>query len=338
MLLESFYRLGVQIHRVLVRPERIPAMVISVGNITTGGTGKTEFVIKIVEHLSDRNIAILSRGYRGRLETKGGVVTERSSPEDVGDEPAMMAERVNCPIIVGKDRRRQAKWAIRNLGTDIFILDDGFQYRGLLYDINILLINGRDPFGNNRLLPRGRLREPLSAIGRADIIVVTKTETADRALIQKIREHNLSAPIFFAKYQPKELLDGEERRVPLSFLKGKSVLAVSSIADPLHFEEMLTKLCQDVKPLRFPDHHWFRDEDIRRIEMEAFCSDMVVSTLKDRVKLKGKLPFFSLVIEPLIEEGFYQQISELTSHGRTCISSHYHKDRADSFQPFSSLV
>lgn len=299
-VLQNLYKLGLFFHN-LKKPEKIPAFVISVGNITTGGTGKTEIAIHLAEYLSSQKpCVILSRGYKGKKE---GLVKSEDSFLDVGDEPAMMKERINVPVLVGKDRIQHAKWAIENLGIGIFILDDGFQYRGLEYDLNILLINGNNPFGNGHLLPCGILREPLSSISRADIILITKKRNAE--VIETIRRFNQKAPIFFSEYKPKALIDTEGRQMPLETIQNKRVLALSGIADPSYFEKQLKELGASLCYIRFPDHHHFSQKDIKAIKRKAEKCEFVVSTLKDRVRLGGRIEALFLLIEPVIEPEFF---------------------------------
>ncbi|MDI6752005.1 MAG: tetraacyldisaccharide 4'-kinase [bacterium] len=304
--LEILYKLGVSFHN-LKKGRKIPASVISIGNLTTGGTGKTEIAIKIAEYLEEsEKCAILSRGYKGKRE---GLVGQEDSFLDVGDEPAMMKIRTNVPILVGKDRVKQAKWAIENLRVKRFVLDDGFQYRGLEIDQNILLINGNNPFGNGHLLPCGILREPLSSIKRADIILITKKRNT--GLIETIRRFNQKAPIFFSSYKPKALIDTKDRYMRLETIKNKRVLALSGVADPAYFEEELKLLGASIEPLRFPDHHPFSEKDIEAIKRKAEGFDVVVSTLKDKVRLLGRLEALFLVIELMIDDGFFEHIKEL---------------------------
>ncbi|MEW6103372.1 MAG: tetraacyldisaccharide 4'-kinase, partial [bacterium] len=204
-MLEELYKLGLFCHRRLSEPKRVPAFVISVGNITTGGTGKTQMVLKIAQIFKEKKVCILSRGYKGKYENKGAIVMPNMKVEDVGDEPLMLSKMCNIPVIVGKNRYKNAMFAISHLGVDTIILDDGFQHWGLFRNLDILLINGANPFGNYHLLPYGILREPLSCINRADIIIITKKKTPN--LIDVIRKFNKTSPIFEADYKPSALLD-----------------------------------------------------------------------------------------------------------------------------------
>lgn len=335
--LEELYRIGLLVHKRLSKPKKIMATVISVGNLTTGGTGKTQMVLKIAQMLKDRKVCILSRGYiahsphsivhrlykiayspqsivhrlrnKGRCEDKGLIVTANSRLEDVGDEPLMLSRRINIPILVGKNRAKQAMFAIKNLGIDTIILDDGFQHWGLFCNLDILLINGGNPFGNYHLLPYGILREPLSSMDRADIIVITKTKNHN--LINVIRKFNKTSPIFEAYYKPETLVDNNESMYPLPFLSGKKVLAISGIQDPQQFEKNLEDLGCKVYGLRFPDHHPYSPPDIEKIKNKAKKCDLIVSTLKDKERLKGRINSLYLVVSFLIndEESFVKEIT-----------------------------
>ncbi len=291
--IEGLYKVGVFLHQRLSRPKKLPCFVISIGNITTGGTGKTEYVLKVANMLLHRKICILTRGYKGKYENRMAIVNK--DMEDAGDEALMIANRCSFPIIVGKNRKKTAQFAIDEFGADTVILDDGFQYYGLYYDLNILLINGTNPFGNYHLLPCGILREPISGIKRADVIIVTK-KPPDKTLIEKIREYNKKSPIFEAYYEPENLIDDSGNIYPLSILSGKKVFAVSGIGDPFSFEETLKELGSYVFPMKFPDHHFFRKKDIKKIKEKAKDFDIIVSTLKDKQRLKGRVQCLFLVV------------------------------------------
>lgn len=293
-LLEGLYKIGLFCHRLASKPKRVPPFVISIGNLTTGGCGKTEMVLKIAKMLSTRKVCILSRGYKGRYENKAILVQPDMEPEDVGDEPLMLSKRIDVPIIVGKNRVKNAIFAYKNLGIDTIILDDGFQHRRIFRNLDILLINGNNPFGNYHLLPYGILREPLSSIKRADIIVITKGKNKD--IVEEIRKFNKTSPIFEGYYKPEGFLDDNENTYPLSYVSKKRVLAISGIQDPETFEKSLVELECNIFPLRFPDHHFYSSSDIERIKNKAKEFDIIVSTLKDKEKLKGRLKSLFLVV------------------------------------------
>lgn len=279
----------------IFKPKRIKAKVISIGNITLGGTGKTPAVMALAKKLNGegRKVAVLLRGYKGKNENKGGVVSNGSSillsPKESGDEAYLLAERLSgVPVLVGKKRAKSARIAIDRFGAEVLILDDGFQHRRLARDLDIVLIDAANPFGNGRLFPAGILREPLSALGRADVILLTRTdEAANKEEIKKrLFKINPLALIIESVHQPICLLDKEGREHPLTIIKGKKVLAFSGIGRPESFEKMLKDLgAKEVVCLRYPDHHLYRQKDIREIKEKAKGVEFLISTEKDKVRL-----------------------------------------------------
>lgn len=294
LFLEGLYKIGVFLKRITTRAKKVPPFVISIGNLTTGGCGKTEMVLKIAEMFKDRNVCILSRGYKGRYENKGILVKKDMKVENVGDEPLMLSKRIDVPIIVGKDRIKNAMFAYKTLGIDTVILDDGFQYWKMFRNLDILLINGNNPFGNYHLLPYGILREPLSSIERADIIIITKRK--NKEIIDVIRRFNKTSAIFEAYYKGEIFIDDNGNTYPLSYVFGKNVLAISGIQDHISFEKTLEDLGCNVFPFRFPDHHFYSVSDIENIKEKAKGFDLIISTLKDKERLKGRLKSLFLVV------------------------------------------
>lgn len=280
------------------RRKRLSVPVISVGNITVGGTGKTPMTRHICEGLISRgwNPAVLSYGYGGGLSGEFGVVSTPEevllSPGEVGDEPAMLASRLpGVPVLVGRDRYRSGMYAVREFGTGIAVLDDGLQVWKLHRDLDIVLIDGMHPFDNGWTLPAGRLREPVSALRRADCVVVTGDDDLldeIRALVERVAPRTM---ICRAKHVPTALytVEGGER-VSLESVRGRRVFALSAIAHPASFERTLADAgavlagCE-----RFPDHHAYSHEDISLAEGEANAhgAELIVVTEKDAVKLAG---------------------------------------------------
>ncbi len=176
-LREFFYK------KKMLKSERLPCKVISVGNVTVGGTGKTPMTIYVAELLNrlGYKVAILSRGYKGGAEKTGGIVSDGRTifmePDMSGDEPFMLAAKLkNTPVIVGKNRFEAGMLAIKKFKPDIIVLDDAFQHLKLVRDINLVLSDCRRPFGNTHMLPRGTLREPLSALLRGDAFILTRSD------------------------------------------------------------------------------------------------------------------------------------------------------------------
>jgi tetraacyldisaccharide 4'-kinase len=307
-------RLWLYRHRFL-RESNPGVIVISIGNLTVGGTGKTPVVEKFARTLQDggRRVAILSRGYKSkrppllrRLQRKW-LGLERRKPRVVhdgrkllldsrfaGDEPFMLAKSLGDVVVLSyKDRVRSALYAIRELGCDALILDDGMQYLALRHRLEICLIDRQAPFGNEFLLPRGTLREPPANLRRASYIFITKCADADNAeLIERIREYNRTAEIIQTAHRPlylQNLYTGE--RLPLHALRGKYVAAISGIARPESFEEKLTQLGAElVFAKRFADHHRFTDQELADFHNRCVRRDLdfAVTTEKDAVRFPPK--------------------------------------------------
>lgn len=277
-----FYSLAIYIRGVLYKlgifkTRKAPLKVISVGNITLGGTGKTPFVVTLCQILEDelkKNVCVLMRGYGW-------------------DEQAMLKNKlVDIPVLVGEDRARSALKAVKLYGSNTAVLDDGFQHWELGRDLDIVLIDSRNPFGNSRLFPRGILREPKKSLERADIIVFTKAGKdtgALESLKNEIRKFNRSAGFLEAVHTPTHLYDSRTRRTQgVEYLKGRRVVLLSSIGDPGHFEETVKGLDANiVEHIKFPDHHNYGKDDaeyiLKRCSERSF--NFVLTTEKDIIKL-----------------------------------------------------
>jgi tetraacyldisaccharide 4'-kinase len=315
-----FYSLGV------LKTRTLPCPVISVGNITVGGTGKTPLVMALAKGLMDRGIsvAILSRGYKGK-KTSESVVSDGNtlflSPEESGDEPFLLAKACKgIPVLVGKDRFTNGRIALQGFGVNGLLLDDGYQHLPLYRDIDILLIDSHIGFGDHTLLPRGILREPLSHLRRANLFLLTKVEDLEacRPLEKKIHEIHSSSQVFHSHYEPVGLVGPKEEQEGLDSLKGKKILALSGVANPNYFSSMLRKCGMEiVREEIFPDHHLYTTQDLSFIEEKSKRVDCIVTTEKDMVKLKklnmGLLPIRALRIEMKIweEKEFYQEVMKV---------------------------
>ncbi len=311
----------------LLIPKRLPCPVISVGNITVGGTGKTPLVMALARGLMDRGIpvAILSRGYK-RKKASGPLVNDGRvvllSPEESGDEPFLMAKVLkDIPVLVGKDRFVTGRIALQRFGVRGLLLDDGYQYLQLHRDLNILLIDSHIGFGDHHLLPRGILREPLSHLRRAHLLLLMKVEDPETAQRLEVKLHQIhpSSQVFHSHYEPLGLIGPEEEWEDLHFLKGKKVLALSGIANPTYFSSLLRKCgIEIVKEVIFPDHHLYTTKDLASIEEKGKGVDWVVTTEKDMVKLKTLNidhlpPVRALRIGVRIweEEEFYKKVMQI---------------------------
>jgi tetraacyldisaccharide 4'-kinase len=277
---------------------RIGAKVICIGNLTTGGTGKTPAVLLAAETLRRRGheVAILSRGY-GRAAAKKDVTVlldgRHTDWRLCGDEPWMIHQSLQgqgVPVLVCPDRAKAGELAVEMYGSRVLILDDGFQHLKLHRDLDVVLVNARDPFGGGRLLPLGNLREPVSALKRAHMVIVTHADRVTAPELAKLRVEIDAAhpgvPILESAHKADHVLDVRtEEKHPLSHLKGKAVVALSGLGDPLSFEASLESLgATPAQRWRYPDHHVYTEREMRSI------SDLrgglpVVTTFKDFVRL-----------------------------------------------------
>ena len=298
----------------LLRSHRIGCAVASVGNLTVGGTGKTPVVERLAADLSarGRKVAILSRGYKSsggkgavRIVSEGGALLLDS--KRAGDEPFMLAKNLRgVAVLVDKNRVECGKVAIRDLGCDFLILDDGLQYVKLGRRFDIVLIDREAPFGNEFLLPRGTLREPPGNLRRASHILITKCDGSDlSALHERIRTLNRTAPIIECRHRPVELQNlGTGEKVGLSSLQGMRAAAISGIASPESFEQGLQRLGVHLELTEsFADHHRFSKREIERFLKR--CSrrgiEAILTTEKDAVRmprlLNSEIPILYLRIE-----------------------------------------
>lgn len=276
-----------------MKRHQLPRPVISIGNITVGGTGKTPLTIRIAEMVQSMGFrpAIVSRGYGGTGEGTVNIVTNGrallSTPTAAGDEPVLMAEHLpGVPILTGADRVAVGKEAIRLFSPHCLICDDAFQHRRLHRDLDIVLLDTHAPFGNGHLLPLGPLREPPSSLRRASLIVFTSRRTVTSPPLPSLPA---GVPTASADLAPVDLyFPTSGRAESLSFLKGKRVCAVAGIADPEAFHDLiLSSGGLIVSRITFPDHHCYSSSDGERImgEVRRTEADLVVTTEKDGVKL-----------------------------------------------------
>jgi len=312
--------------RGLLNTKRLPCPVISVGNITVGGTGKTPLVVALAKGLKERGVtvAVLSRGYR-RSRTAGSVVSDGRTihlpQEGSGDEPYWMASNLpEIPVLVGKDRYLNGQKAIREFNVRCLILDDGYQHLQLHRDLNIVLVDSQAGFGNRYLLPRGVLREPIAHIQRAHLILFTKVERVEECFPMEaaLRETHPSSSIFHSRYEPMGLIGSKGEEEEIESLRGKKVFAFSGIARPESFAFILRKNgAKIVKEVFFPDHHLYTGKDLAWIQKESTGVDRVVTTEKDMVKLQtlnmGQHSIWALRIEIRLweEEEFFKKVMEI---------------------------
>ncbi len=295
------YGLGIRIRNALydrgiLGIRRLPVPVVSVGNLTVGGTGKTPLVIHLAEFLKEhgRKPAILSRGYGGRPRGPVEVVSDGrlvlSEPAVCGDEPFMMARRLHrVPVLTGPERYLTGREAVDRFDVDVLLLDDGFQHRHLHRDVDILVVHARRPFGNGRLLPRGPLREPLESLQRARWIVRTGPATDDDGEGDPQAFPGCGRPAIRALHRPSRLVHAASgETLPLDSLTGKTFSAFAGIGSPQAFRQTLESLgCRVAPLLAYPDHHRFSRADIEAIRRSAAAADGLVTTEKDAARLAG---------------------------------------------------
>jgi len=340
--LSGVYRAGVglrlrRFRKGGIEQQYLGTQVISIGNLTVGGTGKTPVVELFARTLRERHRqpAILSRGYKSKKLPKAQQWKGRTTGEEIpadempkivsdgreplidvsyaGDEPWMLAKNLpGVSVVVDKNRVKGGRFAVRELESDILILDDGLQYLHLAHSLDVVLVDQSAPFGTGQMLPRGTLREPARNLCRADYIFITKCDgSSNEELIKKMRKYNRHAEIIECTHGPQHLenlFTGE--RVPLDFLDEKYVAAISGIAVPESFEKILRNLGAKVEFHRvFSDHHSFNQKDIDRFMNRCMQRDieMIVTTEKDAVRFMKPteldVPVYFLRIEVDILKG-----------------------------------
>jgi tetraacyldisaccharide 4'-kinase len=337
--LELLYYLGYTVHRGYgtKSQKRLPARVISIGNITLGGTGKTPATIALTQEAKQRGFmpCILTRGYGGKV--KGPCFVSRGegplmSAYDAGDEAFLMAEKLKgIPVVKGQNRYEAGMFALGNLRSQtahthsewIFVLDDGFQHWGLYRDMDILLIDALNPFGNRKLLPFGYLREPVSEISRADIIVITKADgiiahyPEPDNLMKEIKHYNPTAPVFFSEHRPVGFTTVAGDSYPLEWAKGREVYGFCGIGNPQSFSKTLASTGADIKFLKtFRDHYPYSTDDMKAMatDAEKAGAAWIVTTEKDIMRLRGfDLPknLVALEIEFSAEKRLYDRVFQV---------------------------
>lgn len=336
----------------ILRDQPLGCLVLVVGNLTVGGTGKTPVVEMFAKALRDRGrkVAILSRGYKSKApplwqkwwfrlnhiaEPPPRVVSDGAKvwldSEVAGDEPYMLARNLpGVVVLVDKNRVKAGAYAIKQFGCDTLILDDGYQYLPLKGRLNLLLIDKTNPFGNGFTLPRGILREPIKHLARASYVLLTKSKgVRDTELEAMIHKFNPGVEIIECAHQPQYLqhiATGE--RLPLTALAGRKIGAFSGIAAPEGFEAFLREAGAHLATTRrFVDHHRFTPQDLVDVFAEAQAAgvELMITTEKDAVRLnaseKTTIPCYYLRLEIDILRGaadFQEAVSKICfPHGET---------------------
>jgi len=332
------------------REHNLGCLVVSIGNLTVGGTGKTPIVEKFAKALTagGRRVAILSRGYKSvkpslkdkiKSKMQGNPISQEPprvvsdgkevflDSETAGDEPYMLATNLDgVAIVVDKDRVKAGLHAIKEFDVDTLLLDDGLQYLRLRHRLDIVLIDKYSPFGNEKLLPRGTLREPPENLKRASYIFITKCDgSSNEELIKRIRKYNRTAEIIECAHQPKYLENIEtNERLPLEHLKGKDIGTISGIAVPESFEDGIKNLGAKIElTRRYTDHHRYRKREVQKFIDQCLNRDldMIVTTEKDYVRFpeiqaSEDMPVYFLRVEIGIlnnEETFEDCINRICS-------------------------
>jgi tetraacyldisaccharide 4'-kinase len=280
---------------------RLPCRVVSIGNLTVGGTGKTPIVESVARFLQQEGlrVGVLSRGYGGRQLPSPTIISDGKRclvpPDVAGDEPVLLAEHlVGLPVVVGKDRYAAGRLAVKRFGVNVIVLDDGFQHVQLARDLDILLLDAVRPFGNGRLFPRGDLRERPAAMARADAIVLTHGEADTAPSTTTLKLIHPALPLFRSQHEPldlRALADGST--LPLASLKGQRAIAFCGIGTPDHFRQTLQRLeAEIVAFVAFPDHHPYTRPEIEKLVLMAkqHRAEILVTTEKDGVRLRRLQP------------------------------------------------
>jgi len=302
--------------------KKLPKPVISVGNLTTGGTGKTPLVIEIVRQLSRQGLrlAVLSRGYKGNSREPVNLVSDTTQvlmdAKSAGDEPCLMARKLpGTPVLTARKRYRAGLEALQRFSIDALILDDGFQHLPLQRQADILLLDGEKPFGEKQCLPGGDLREGPSALARADLVVLTgRPSEENRIRIERLAP---SATLHSIRFQATGVLHlPTEREEPLHILKGMPLFAFAGIAHPERFYSSLISSGVDLRGRRsFPDHHNYRREELDALIKEGTArrAEGLITTEKDAVRMTTfpeGLPLYALQLGVTMENPglFLQEI------------------------------
>lgn len=343
-LLKAFsyvYRFGVALTIKLydwgvLKRHRVNAFVISIGNITVGGTGKTPTAQKMAEDLRalGHKVVIINRGYRSHLDGAMGLVSDGKrvymTAYEAGDEAYLMAKSLpNIPVVVGKDRAITGRYAVTKLHADVIIMDDGYQHWKLHRDLDVVLVDTLNKFGNGELIPRGTLREPLENLDRGDLFLFTKADQTSplsrMRLREKVRRYNDRAPVVESIHQPRnfvEIADWYKGRtdteLSLEELKNQNVMVFSAIGNPGSFEQTLSNIGINIlEAVRYPDHHDYGMMELQYLSDRAkkLNAVAIVATAKDAVKIPTEfiysdrdIPLYILNMDIQITDGLDKYI------------------------------
>jgi tetraacyldisaccharide 4'-kinase len=283
---------------ILIRKRVTSTKIICVGNITVGGTGKTSTVIYLANELIRKGykVVILTRGYKRKKKSDEPFILSDGQQilrtiQESGDEPYMLAKKLKyIPVIVGRKRYLSACLAIEKFGPDIILMDDGFQHTELERDLDIVMIDCLNPFGNNYLLPLGILREPLIALKRAKIVVLTNCNFVNwvrlNFIINKITGINRGIKIIRTAHKPCSITNYIANEIyDINWLRDKSVVLLHAIGNPKSFELTIESTgAKILNNYRFLDHHWYRKKELKKILMKY---EYIITTEKDAVRIEN---------------------------------------------------
>ena len=346
-LFSSVYALGVNVKLSMYRfgileQHKLPCHVISLGNITVGGTGKTPTAQRLATLIRDMGyrVVILNRGYRAAWQEDVGLVSDGQkiymTAAEAGDEAYLLAKSLpGVPVVIGKERAVSGEYAVKQLNAQVIILDDAYQHWQLARDLDIVLIDSLNRFGNNFLLPRGTLREPLTNLNRAHAFLLTKvdqtTDNARDSIRDTLIQYNDKALIVESIHRPRWFIEIEswykgvrDCGIALENVRGQSVVAISAIGNPSSFEQTIADIEVNViDSLRFPDHHHYTMSEMQWAMERAVKkgANALVTTEKDAVKIPAEfihshrpLPVYVLGIEVRFLDGYeeFMQLIEET--------------------------
>ena len=301
-LWENVYRVRRSLYEYgLFKKEYFKVPIISIGNLTFGGTGKTPIIIWLVTKLESYGFdsVILTRGYKGKLEHKDGMIKggQRflSNPQEYGDEPLLISKKMKKgAVVVGKRRSANLKKYFPLIKPDVVLLDDGFQHIQLYRSFNIVLFDALLPLDQYKTAPLGYLREGLTALKDADAILISRADQVDEAKVESLlnllsKHHRPNIPIGRFSYEPTEIVDCFDKHVmDLEDLEDQNVIALTGIASPDSFYHLLENHgAKILKKMVYPDHHYFEHHDINEILIECVKHNaIVVTSEKDMVKIR----------------------------------------------------
>ncbi len=336
----GMYRLGI------LECHKLPCKVISLGNITVGGTGKTPTAQRLAAIIRDMGyrVVILNRGYRAEWQDEVGLVSDGRriymTVNEAGDEAYLLAKSLpGVPVIIGRNRYRTGSYAVNKLRAEVIILDDAYQHWQLQRDLDIVLIDTLNVFGNNFLLPRGTLREPLHNLNRANAFLLTKVDQSTGNARETIREtlakYNSQALVVESTHTPQCFIEIEEwykgvrpETVPLDAILGRSVLPFSAIGNPSSFEKTITDLGGIItQSVQYPDHHDYTMAEMQSIMQKAVDNSAcaLITTDKDAVKIPAEfihserpLPVYVLSIEVRFHDGYAELMAMIKEVAKPC--------------------